>query len=69
MREMLRGVVEQVGAAVAAGATLDEVRESVDLSPWRASLAGDDEVAQRAFDSFVPELAERAWLDARGELE
>ena len=69
VREMLRSVVEQVSAAAAGGKSLEEVREAVDLAASRRSLAGDDEAAAEAFDAFMPELVERAYLEARGELE
>lgn len=42
--------------------------ESEDLAPFRASLAGDDSVAGRAFDNFVPAGFERAYLEVTDQL-
>jgi glyoxylase-like metal-dependent hydrolase (beta-lactamase superfamily II) len=69
VRAMLQGVVEQVAAASAGGKTLDEVRAAVDLSASRRALAGADEIAQRVFDAWLPELVDRAYLESRGELD
>ncbi len=68
VREMLESVTAQAAAAVAAGKSLEETREAVDLAAVRQSLV-DDETSGRAFESFMPELVERAYLEARGELE
>ncbi len=65
---MLESVTAQTAAAVAAGKSLEEAREAVDLAAVRQSLV-DDETSGRAFDNFMPELVERAYLEARGELE
>lgn len=72
LREILalvRSIVAQTKEAVAAGKSLEETQEAVDLSRFRESLAGDDAVAQRNFDHFMPETIARAWKEAKGELE
>ena len=42
--------------------------ESEDLEPLRRQLVGDDPVAEKAFDDFVPASYERALLEAQGRL-
>ena len=65
---LLVALVEQVKAAVAAGATLEETRDRVKLADWKAKFAGDDPTRQRAFDAFfVAPAVERAWKQAKGE--
>ncbi len=39
-----------------------------ELGTYRQQLAGDDPIAGRAWDNFMPPTIERAWLEARGEL-
>lgn len=68
VRRMFEAIVEQTASAVAAGADLETTRAAVELAPFRAALVGDDAVAARAWDAFVPATIERAWLEARGEL-
>lgn len=65
---LLVALVEQVKAAVAEGATLEETRERVKLADWKTKFAGDDPTRQRAFDAFfVAPAVERAWKQAKGE--
>ena len=66
--EMFRSLVDQTAAAAARGLDLEAVREAVDLAAYRQRLAGDDPIAGRAWDNFIPPTIERAWLEARGEL-
>jgi len=68
VRALLVALVEQVRAAVAAGATLEETRDRVKLADWKTKFAGDDLAKQRAFDAFfVAPAVERAWKQAKGE--
>jgi glyoxylase-like metal-dependent hydrolase (beta-lactamase superfamily II) len=58
---LLAALVEQVGAAVASGATLEETRQKVTLADWKPKFAGSDPTRQRAFDAFfVTPAVERA---------
>ena len=66
--DMFRSLVAQVGAAVADGLDLEATQARVDLGTYRQRLAGDDPIAGRAWDNFIPPTVERAWLEARGEL-
>jgi glyoxylase-like metal-dependent hydrolase (beta-lactamase superfamily II) len=68
VQALLVALVEQVRAAVAAGATLEETRDRVKLADWKTKFAGDDTAKQRAFDAFfVAPAVERAWKQAKGE--
>ena len=65
---LLHSLVDEVGAAVAAGATLEQTQERVTLAAWKEKIAGDDPVKQRAFTAFfVQPAVERAWRQAKGE--
>lgn len=56
--------------AVARGLDLEGTRAAVDLSAFRERFAGGDDLKGRAFDAFFATPAvERAWLEARGELD
>jgi len=67
---LLRALVGEVKAAVAAGATLEETRRRVTLAEWKEKFAGDDKTRQAAFASFVLQAAiERLWRQARGEAD
>jgi len=65
---MLRALVEQVGSAVERDLDLEATQAAIDLGSYRERLAGDDPIAGRAWDNFIPATIERAWLEARGEL-
>ena len=68
VQALLAALVEQVKAAVASGATLEETQERVKLADWKAKFAGEDPARQRAFDAFfVAPAVERAWRQAKGE--
>ena len=66
---MFRAIHRAVHDGLATGKSLEEVQEGLDLTPYRESLAGDDPVAQRAFDGFIPETIERAYRLAEGAAE
>lgn len=70
VRGLLEALVNEVKAAVATGATLEETRKRVKLADWREKFAGDDKTRQAAFSSFVLAAAtERLWRQARGEAD
>jgi glyoxylase-like metal-dependent hydrolase (beta-lactamase superfamily II) len=70
VRALLASVIAQAAAAVAEGKSLEETQASVDLSALRPGFVAEgDEAAARAFDEFMPALVERAYLEARGEIE
>lgn len=65
---LLRGFLDEVRAAVASGATLEQTQERVTLAAWQEKIAGDDPAKQRAFTAFfVQPAVERAWRQAKGE--
>lgn len=65
---LLRSLVDEVRAAVACGATLEQTQERVTLAAWQEKIAGVDPVRQRAFAAFfVQPAVERAWRQAKGE--
>jgi cyclase len=68
--EALSSTLAQATDAVAKGLDLEATRKAVDLSGFRRRFAGDHEAKGRAFDAFFSAPAvERAWLEARGELD
>ena len=65
---LLTALTDQVAAAVADDATLDETRARVTLADWRETFAAGDPGRERAFDAFfLAPAVERAWRQARGE--
>jgi len=67
--EMFRSLVDQVGSAVERGLDLEATQAAVELGMYRQRLAGNDPIAGRAWENFIPPTVERAWLEARGELD
>jgi cyclase len=68
--ELLTSTLAQARAAVAKGLDLEATRKAVDLSALRTRFTGGDAAIGRAFDAFfVTPAVERAWLEARGELD
>ena len=66
---LLQAVRAQVAEAVAAGATLEQAQEKVDLTALRAGFAGDDWELQQAFDDFfVHSAVDRAYQELKGEM-
>jgi glyoxylase-like metal-dependent hydrolase (beta-lactamase superfamily II) len=58
-----------VAEAVAAGATLEQTQERVDLAALRGGFAGDDWELQQAFDDFfVRSAVDRAYQEATGRM-
>jgi cyclase len=69
VQRLLTDLVARVKTEVARGATLEAVQKTVTLEDWKKELAGDDPLAQRAFDAyFVQPAVERAYRQAKGEL-
>jgi glyoxylase-like metal-dependent hydrolase (beta-lactamase superfamily II) len=68
--ELLGTTLAQAKAAVAKGLDLEATRKAVDLSAYRARFVNGDSAVAAAFDAFyVAPAVERAWLEARGELD
>ncbi len=66
---LLEAIRTQVGAAVLAGATLEETRKRVSLVGYRRDFAGDDYGRGVAFDDFfVQSAVDRAYQEARGQM-
>lgn len=53
MQELFERVEREVSAAAARGESLEETRQSVDLSDFRRRFAGDSGVRKVAFDNYV----------------
>lgn len=72
VRAMFTELVDRAKAAVERGEGLEPAKEAVmgseTLKDFREWFAGDDPVAGRSFDAFVPATFERAYLEAKGEL-
>ncbi len=64
----LDALITQATAAAAAGQTLEDAIATITLESWRDRLASDD-IAARFFEQSLGEAVERAWLEARDELE
>lgn len=70
VREALEAVTTQVRAAVDRGLDLEATRKAVDLGALRERFAKGDARVGRGFDGFfVAPIVERAWREARGEIE
>lgn len=68
VQRLLTDLVGRVKTEIAAGASLEAVQKTVTLDDWKKELAGDDALAQRAFDAyFVKPAVERAYRQAKGE--
>jgi glyoxylase-like metal-dependent hydrolase (beta-lactamase superfamily II) len=68
--ELLNSTLTQARAAVAKGLDLEATRKAVDLSAFRERFTGGDVAIGRSFDAFfIAPAVERAWLEARGELD
>ena len=68
--ELLNWTLGQAKDAVAKGLDLEATRKAIDLTSFRQRFAGSDDGQGRAFDAFFTAPAvERAWLEARGELD
>lgn len=68
--ELLSSTRSQAKDAVAKGLDLEATRKAVDLSSLRERFTKGDVAIGRAFDAFfITPAVERAWLEARGELD
>jgi cyclase len=68
VQRLLTDLVARVKTEIAAGATLEAVQAKVTLADWKKELAGDNPLAQRAFDAyFVQPAVERVFRQLRGE--
>jgi hypothetical protein len=66
MRDLFSSIDQQVAAAVARGASIEDTRKSVDLAAFQQKFAGDSRVRRFAFDMYVTGPAvESAWRDAQ----
>ena len=64
----LDALITQTASAAEAGESLQSTLDGLSMDSWRDRLASDD-IAARFFDQGLGEAVERAWLEARGELE
>lgn len=66
--ELLRAAVDHVTGPAGKSPSFELVMEALDYPALRDRFGGSDEAAARAFESNVPTLFERAWLESRREL-
>lgn len=67
---LLQSTLQQAQDAVKKGLSLEDTRKAVDLESFRQKMAGGDPVRDRAFtDYYVTPAVERAYLEAKGELD
>ncbi len=64
---MFRSLVDQTTTAATAGKNLQQTQQAVDLREFRKLLAGDDPIAQRSFDTWMPETIARAYAESLGQ--
>ncbi len=67
VRTLLTRAQEHAAKAVESGQSLEEFQASTDFDDLRELFVGD-KTAARNFDGFLPDLLERAWREANGEL-
>jgi glyoxylase-like metal-dependent hydrolase (beta-lactamase superfamily II) len=68
--ELLNSTLRQARDAVAKGLDLEATRKAVDLTALRERFTHGDAAIGRSFDAFfIAPAVERAWLEARGELD
>jgi len=68
--ELLNSTLAQAKDAVAKGLDLEATRKAVDLTALRERFTRGDVAIGRSFDAFfITPAVERAWLEARGELD
>ncbi len=68
VQALLRSLVDDVHAAVAGGASLEETQKRVTLSEWKEKFSKDDPTRAAAFDNvFTTPAVERAWHQERGD--
>lgn len=68
--ELLEATLRQARDAVAKGLDLEATRKAVDLSALKERFTRGDVAIGRSFDAFfIAPAVERAWLEARGELD
>lgn len=68
--ELLDYTLERARAEVAKGSDLEATRKAIDLGVFRARFSQGDPARERAFNAYYATPAvERAWLEARGELD
>ena len=68
VRDLLQAIVDHATSAQAAGQTLEQAKETLDLSAMEAVFV-DDDTAQRNWNAFIPATLERAYGEAAGTLE
>lgn len=66
---LFASVAEQVQAAIAAGLTSAQAQERVKADEWRDAVTRGNPQEMRAFQNDLKVLAERAYLEAKGEPE
>ena len=65
--DLIQSLVDQVGAAVQRGLSLDETRKTLDLAQFRQKMAGSDKARAADFDNyFVAPAVARAYKEAKG---
>jgi hypothetical protein len=67
--DLMQSTVDQVNARIRqigfpGGHTLDEVKGSVDMTPFRQRFAGNDKDLQAQFDEMAGELVKIAFSEA-----
>lgn len=61
VRDFLRSIRDEVNRLTAEGLALEETKGQVDVERFRAPLAGEEDLPNRAFDHFRDAAIERAW--------
>ncbi len=69
LAQIFDSIVQQVRAAVDKGLNLDDTKKAVNLEQFRQAITGGDAAQNRNFDARLATYIDRAWREARGELE
>lgn len=67
--EIFDSIAQQVKAWVDKGASLEDTKKAVNVESFRQAITGGNAQQNAAFDSRIATLVERAWREAKGELE
>ncbi len=69
IQRLLREAIDRAAIAVKANQTKQAFMDSLPMTEYRQWFGEMDDLGQRAFNWFIPEFFERAYLEAAGKLD
>ncbi len=69
LAQIFDSVAQQVKAAVDKGLSLEDTKKAVNVESFRQAITGGNAQQNAAFDARIATLIERAYAEAKGELE